>query len=793
MNTFVKKAIKYLIFALPAVALVVGNGMYFPFITGKAFLFRIGVELAFFLYLALAISDKSYRPKWNALTIAFAAFVLMMLVADIFAVNPFKAFWSNFERMDGFVTLAHLFIYFVVASAVLKGSRDWKVWMLTQVTLSVYMLFFCFLQLVGEAKINQGGVRVDGSLGNAAYLAVYMMFHIFFLLYIWVSERVDFRAIGVSIAVGGIGYSIYYLLRIGQSAVSHTNAGLWILLAAIVVAVGSLILRSRAVGERLQRIAAHTSLTIILVSYLVVLYHTATRGAILGLIGGIYITGLYLVFKAKGDKHIRYASAVVLVTLSLLIGSFYSLRDSQFIKDSPVLSRFASLSLDTKGQARNYVWPMAIQGFKENPILGWGQEGFSYVFQKYYVPEMLTQEPWFDRAHNSFLDWLVAGGLLGAIPYVALYVIAAFYILRGSSFDDREKAVLLGLLSAYTFQSMLIFDNLMSYVFFVSLLAFVSSRYEEITAQGEKSPTSLDASVLGVCAISFLVVTFIVNVGGYRQNISLSEGISKPQVGGILQNLALIKKGIERSPMGRYESREQLTRVVFQVISAPNISDEDKYAFINATVEEMDKQITDNPEDARAHLVFGDFLVSFGQYDKALEVLEGARKLAPKKQQVLFALARLHISRAANSQDKNAAAYDTSKGLAVIKEAYELAPNIDQSRTPYISALLITGHVDEAVPIIKEVEDTTSLVDTELVKAMVSKGYANDAIKMLRKAIEVDPKNADAYTMIGDIYLFLNQPQNVIAILEEMAEAIPAKRTDVDKNIATVKAKFNLK
>ena len=70
---------------------------------------------------------------------------------------------------------------------------------------------------------------------------------------------------------------------------------------------------------------------------------------------------------------------------------------------------------------------MAIKGFIEKPILGWGQEGFNFVFNKYYDPRMYTQEPWFDRAHNTYLDWLIVGGALGLLSYLA--IIFLFYII----------------------------------------------------------------------------------------------------------------------------------------------------------------------------------------------------------------------------------------------------------------------------------------------------------------------------------------------------------------------------
>ena len=792
MNNFVKNATKYIVYALPAVALVVGNGMYFPFITGKAILFRVSVELAFFLYIALAISDKSYRPKWNAMTITFAIFTGVILLADIFAVDPSKAFWSNFERMDGFVTLAHLFIYFLVASSMLKNKGEWKVWIHAQAAIAIYMVYFCFLQLAGEAKINQGGVRVDGSLGNAAYLAVYLMFNLFFLLYTWLTEKVDFRAIAVSIVVGGYGYSIYYLGRIANKDVVHTSAGLWILLIAILISSVALILRLRTLSQKSNAIIAHASLSIISIAYLIVLYHTATRGPILGLIGGLYVTGLYLALRVKDNKHLRYGSIAVLAALSLAIGIFFMFKDTDFVRNSPVLSRFASLSLDTQGQARNYVWPMAIKGFKENPILGWGQEGFSYVFQKYYVPEMITQEPWFDRAHNSFLDWLVAGGIVGGLSYAALYIIALIYILRGTAVSSREKAVLLGLLSAYIFQSMLIFDSLLSYIFFVSLLALLSSQRSGSASVPEGRTSQVEGSLLGACVVVFFIVLLLVNAKPYMQNKALLRGISEPQVGGIGKNLEIIKKSIGYNPTGRYEARERLTLVGLQVAAAPNISDQDKGVFVTGVVEEMDKELLETPDDARAHLVYGDFLVSLGAYEKALPILERALELAPSKQQIMFTLARLYLSQAANDKDPKTSAEFTAKGLAVIKAAYELAPDLDPSRTPYISALIITGNIDEALPIIKEVEDPTPLVDTELVKALVVSGHVEETIVMLRKAIDVDRNTADAYTMIADVYIFLKQPQDAIAILEDMAEALPSRRSQAEAGIQTIKTKFKL-
>jgi hypothetical protein len=92
----------------------------------------------------------------------------------------------------------------------------------------------------------------------------------------------------------------------------------------------------------------------------------------------------------------------------------------------------ASISL-SEGATRFTVWNLAFEGFKERPLLGWGQEGFNFVFNTYYTPELWSQEPWFDRAHNIFLDWLIAGGILGLLGYLSLYVFMLYLVWFGST------------------------------------------------------------------------------------------------------------------------------------------------------------------------------------------------------------------------------------------------------------------------------------------------------------------------------------------------------------------------
>src|SRR5450830_523964 len=86
------------LFLIPLTPLLVANTFFFPFITGKAFFFRILVEIAVCAWAVLAILDMEYRPRFSCIGVSVVAFVAWMFVADLFAPNVAKAFWSNFER-----------------------------------------------------------------------------------------------------------------------------------------------------------------------------------------------------------------------------------------------------------------------------------------------------------------------------------------------------------------------------------------------------------------------------------------------------------------------------------------------------------------------------------------------------------------------------------------------------------------------------------------------------------------------------------------------------------------------
>lgn len=624
--------------AVPFIPFVIIESTFFPYIVGKNFAFRIIVEIMFSAWLVLAYIDPVYRPKKSLLLSAFAVLLGIITLSAVFGENPTKSFWSNFERMEGVITYFHLFAYFVVASTVLTVRNLWRPYLNLHLAAGVIMAIYGVLQWAGDLTIVQDGMRVNGTLGNAAYLGTYALINVFLAAFFMVRE-------------------------------SFTTT-----------------------GERV-RVAVYGGVVVL---HTFVLYHTATRGAMLGLLAGIGIATLLIAIFEREKKSVRISAIGVLVAVVIFIGGFIAMRDAQFVKDSPVLSRFAAISLtEQTTKSRFMIWNMAYQGFKEHPVLGWGMENFNYVFNKYYDPKMYGQEQWFDRAHNVFFDWLIAGGLPALLAYLSLFAFAVYYLWRRTDeLSVIEKSVLTGLLGGYFFQNLFVFDNITSLIYFGTILAYIEGTTHKSEDPVEekkvkKTAVSRDAEdlssiVSGGAVVFALVFIYAVNYNGFMQNRTLIRAMAERSQDGPMHNLALFKEALAYDSFGTSETREQLGQLSMGSFDASKgISDIQKQFLILAS-EELTKQATILPFDARYQLFAGSFLARVGQLDKGIEYLEKAHALSPKKQAILFDLGSTYYNKK-----------DMVKAEAAFKEAYDLAPEYGEAKKLYVQILEMNGKTAE--------------------------------------------------------------------------------------------------
>lgn len=710
----VLKIIKYLtlggVFLIPLVALIVTESLFFPFITGKNFCFRILVEIIFCLWIILAIYDKRYRPKFanRRITILYllSAFILVLILSTVFSVNPYKSFWSNYERMEGLVTFLHLFAYFLVLGCVLNSEKLWKIFFHTSLGVSLIVACYGILQLTGTLDIHQSDVRLDATMGNASYLAIYMVFHIFIAFWYFLKTQ-DW-------------YKWFYLV----------------------------------------------------IAFLetIVLYHTATRGTILGFVGGLILTAL-LIIVFSSSKKIKIFSSSFLILMVLIAGLFLALKNSDFIKQSPVLSRFSSISFqDNQNQARFTVWKMSWEGFKERPILGWGLENYNLVFNKYYDPVLWEQEPWFDRAHNVFFDRLTTNGILGLLTYLALFGSVFYYLLlkrKKYNFSEYDSAIICGLLAAYFFHNIFVFDNLLSLIIFFSFLAYINWRTSDELQTESRSPIigSEDYKKPALSVIAVIVVIFFIyfiNIPGILASHGLLSSFQSASSGKIDEAYAGFEKVLSYDSFGAAETREHFTNFASQVIAQQNIDASLKEKIYNSAVKEMKKQIELTPQDIR-YMVFLASLYNKGhQYEKAVEILEKSIELSPKKQQLYFELGTSYL----NNKEYN-------KAEEVLRTAYELDTNFDDARKIYAVALVFAGKVEESEKLLEEGFGKNLIPDERLIRAYVGINRFDRVVVLWGKMIELNPTNAQYRVNLAASYLEIGEREKSIEQLQKAIELEP--------------------
>jgi O-antigen ligase/Flp pilus assembly protein TadD len=729
-------AVKAGLYILPVLSLIVASSFFFPFITGKNFFFRIMVEILFFLWIFVACFDKSYRPKKSSILIAISATLFFLTLATIFGVNPYRSFWSNFERMEGLIGHIHLFLYFLVLTSVFKKEKDWKLFFIDLIGVSFILVVYGFLQFLGLLEVHQGGTRLDATLGNATYYAIFLIFHLFL--------------------------------------------------------IGLLFLRTK---NRWLR----SGLALLFVFELILVFMTATRGAILGVIGGAIIFAVLAAIFTSNRK-IRYGAAGFLVFLALLITLFLLVRHSEFIQKDYVFSRLANISFqETTTESRLTIWQMAFKGFLEHPLLGWGPENFNQVFNKYYEPELWPQEPWFDRSHDIVFDWLISAGILGFLAYWSIWGAAVYTIIklyRKRQFIWQEMALFFALFAAYAFHNLFVFDNLTSYFLFFSILGYLHFRNTELQTRQEspeEPPKFHKNQNIGLFSYILITLAFVaVVLSLYFLNLKpvlacrqLLVTLSEIKTNGTDIDFILkeFDKVFSYNSFANGEAREQLAGYAQQVVSTSGITQEEKTKAVSRAIEEMEKQVAESPADARSLIFLTLLHTKAGRFEDALGAANRALELSPKKQQIYFAIADIYLS-----------SQQYEKAFETLQQAYDLDRSYPEAGKNLAIVAVLADKVNLAEKIMGIPEKEWPVLfgnEKQFINVYAKMGDYGKVKELWQMLIAEEPDNAQLHVSLAATYLQLGERQNAIKELEKAIELEPQFKEQGEYYINEIKAGRN--
>lgn len=727
------------IFLLPFLPLVVTNSLFFPFITGKNFLFRIVVEVIFAAWVVLACYDVKYRPRFSYILGGVLSLLGIMAFANAFGVSPEKSFWSNYERMEGYVALVHFGLYFLVAGSILTRDRLWNAFWNTSLFVATVMMLYGFCQLSGSEScpISQSDFRIDGRMGNAAYLAIYMLFHVFISLILFVRTRSqNLRA-------------VYGILAVG---------------------------------------------------FIFTLLQTGTRGTTLALFGGAFLSAAYIALFERGNRFVRKVAIGAIVAVVASGALLYAAKDTELIQGNDAIRRIASVSL-TDGDTRFTIWSLAWEGVKERPLLGWGQENFNYVFNQNYKASLYGQEPWFDRVHNIVFDWMIAGGLLGFLAYASIIVAALYYVVirpifmpDADSLSVVERGLILGLIAAYVAHNMLVFDNLISYFLFFSILAMIHGQFSRDIAH--IAGARIDASHVGnivapVMTVVALVAIYLINIPGLQAASDLIDGFQSPSPEARLEAFA---RALDSDTFAKQEVREQLVRVTQQMVQdqslVPQLQEAFKLTqseaearaqkirndFFTRAEVELKTQLEETPDDVRILVFQSSFYRVVGKPEEAIEVLKRAVVLSPEKQQIHFELA-LALAQTG----------DMVSSHETFAHAFELEPRNTQARMLYAASAIEINNRDLFNELITPEYEEAFAMNDFVLRAAYERKQFDIVLDMLTKRVEIAPGDLQNRVSLAFAHYEAGQKDRSIEILEQAIKDFPDFKSQGEQYIAQVR------
>lgn len=571
------------IFAVPLLVFVISRSTFFPYVAGRAFSFRFIIEVMAPITAVVIAAKPESRPRGSWILLAFGSFVVLMALSNIFGANSYRSLWGNYERMDGWILLSHLFALFLVMAALFRTEWIWLGFWLTSILASLVVSGITYGQTVGmilDRSIVPG--RFSGTFGNPGYLGIYMLLSIF--------------------------------------------------LTALAAGQGLRIFRGRRARYLVLGLAAMT-----MAAQLFALVASGTRAALLGLVGGIVVSGIMAALQLGGSrdearrKWLPAVFAGIIVLVCLLAFA---------ISNLPVFDRIVAISTSQPEiQARLLNWRVSWHGFLENPLLGWGQENYRYVLQRFFEPALSDPRFRLDRPHNIILEWLLAGGVVALLMYVSIFLVTAVTLFRSNSFTPAERSVLAGLLCAYLACNFFMFDNLASYIIFVAILAFVHWRVTaekgaEARPRSRLSATPWLASGTALVVLAACTYAFVENARALMANVALARAVVGPQFlapGGYAQAL-------EFQSFGSEDIRTRLVKAAIAAAGDAGTAPGVRAQLVARARQEADIQIAADPDYYFNYLRAGELLNAVRDFAAAIPYLKRAQVLAPLDQEVLVHL-----------------------------------------------------------------------------------------------------------------------------------------------------------
>lgn len=722
---------KYALLLLTALSFLtplwVFKDLLFPFITSKAFYLRILVDLGLPFFVYILFADPKARPSYkNPLHIAVIVFWLFNIASALVGVDAQKALWGNFERMGGVFYLTHLILlYFYIVTLAKMEFRLLKVLIYSNIAIATALsLYATFVRFGMSPWVPDPSLpRVSATFGNPIFFPSYLI-PIMFLTIFWGIRK-------------------------------KTGSAFWFYFFSL-----------------LQLIA---------------IFLSGTRGAVVGLVVGIFVSAVAYVLLNPSRKLKAYGGAAILALVVLGAGLYLN---SSKLPEGSMLRRVFQLK-DSNTSARLIQWQVALRGFKDYPILGTGAENYYVLGNKYFNPEIYKYDAsWFDKPHNYILEVLVTNGILGFISYLSIIFFCAV------SFYKSWKWGALGILSAvcllagllvYQVQNLFVFDTVsasMSFFIFVSFAAFL---WEKILSPAETKSKNKQLSVntwqpgAGLSLTGFFAALifsgYILWAGNsmpLKASSNTNYGYAYASVDPVLAEQFFQSAVNNPFNFDQTETASKYQDFAMGILRSPGKMSKD---FVDTVVkhsvlalEEVVKQNPNNPiiwqKLSTLYLNFSYF--RDGSIDpRAVDAINKAVELAPKRTEAMSALLQFKML-----------AGNVSEAVKIGNTMSELNPNNLDIKWQ-LSIALKDQDLQAAIKLSEMLLDRKYQFPNPdslkwLLEYYIKTGNKERMVQVAENIVRLDPENKDNYLFLIQVYIEAGEKEKAGLLAQKLMETDPS-------------------
>jgi len=160
------------------------TGVLFEHSFPKALIFFVLTELALIFWLPEA-KDRWKKFGKSPLIYAILGFCGVLILTSLTGADIRQSLFSNYERMMGLWTYAHVTLFFVILATSFTAEKEKTLllWMMTASALCVSLVGFWQFILHGTT------IRIESTLNNSAFLATYLTLALFAPVLLYMQQK----------------------------------------------------------------------------------------------------------------------------------------------------------------------------------------------------------------------------------------------------------------------------------------------------------------------------------------------------------------------------------------------------------------------------------------------------------------------------------------------------------------------------------------------------------------------------------------------------------------------------